>query len=257
MSGVDFLERLKGAGATTEEARDYIDQYSQRRRDREAAGAADEGDQPPDQPNLDNPNSIDTATLVAWALLRAKVSHFQPSSPQATLTPGNSLSDELASLLRLSGSKGAIPASVLAKAPHLSKLSDPTATDPHLKKSQDLLSVYSPQSSQDILVNKAQFAPVGDPLPRTIWRKILLNLFVDFEKLFASMDKGYDHHDEPKDFGAGYELVKKDQAFSKCPLRSKADWIWVFGAWSAGVAFFFPHRDAELRDYRTIVMDLF
>ena len=43
MSGPEFLERLKGVGATTEEARDYIDQYSQCRRDREAAGTADEG----------------------------------------------------------------------------------------------------------------------------------------------------------------------------------------------------------------------
>lgn len=146
---------------------------------------------------------------------------------------------------------------VLAKAPHLSKLSDPRFSDPHIEKTQELLSVYSPQSSQDILVNKAQFALVGDPLPRTIWRKILLDLFVDFEKLFASMDKGYDHHDDLKDFGAGYTLIKKDQAFSKCPLRTEADWIWVFGAWSAGVTVFFPHRDMELQGYQAIVIDLF
>jgi hypothetical protein len=258
MSGPTFLDRLKEAGATTEEARDYIEQYTQRRRDREAAGAGDE-QQPPagDQPNSDDPNPLDIATLLAWALLRARVNHFQPTSPQATSSPGSSLPDELASLLGLSSAKGTIPTSVLAKVPHLLKLSDPTATDPHLEKTQDLLSVFSPQSSQDILVNKAQFAPVGDPLPRTIWRKILLDLFVDFEKLFASMDKGYDHHDEPKDFGAGYALVKKDQAFSKRPLWTEADWTRVFGAWSAGVVFFFPHHDAELRDYRAIVMDLF
>jgi hypothetical protein len=163
-----------------------------------------------------------------------------------------SLSDELASLLGLSSAKGAILASVLAKAPHLARLSDFTATEPHLEKTQELLSVYSPQSSQDILVNKAQFAPVGDPLPRTIWRKILLDSFVDFEKLFAAMDKGYDHHNDPKDFGNGYALVKKDQAFSKRLLCTEADWTRVFGAWSAGVAFFFPHREAELCDYRTI-----
>ena len=71
------------------------------------------------------------------------------------------------------------------------------------------------------------------------------------------MDMGYDHHDDPKDFGAGYALVKKDQAFSKRALRTEADWIWVFGAWAVGVAFFFPHREAELRDYQAIVMDLF
>ena len=45
------------------------------------------------------------------------------------------------------------------------------------------------------------------------------------------MDKGYDHHNDPKDFRAGYALVKKDQAFSKRPLQTEADWIQVFGAW--------------------------
>jgi len=71
------------------------------------------------------------------------------------------------------------------------------------------------------------------------------------------MDKEYDHHDDLKDFGNGYVLVKKDQAFSKCPLHTEANWMRVFGAWSAGVAFFFPHREAKLCDYQTIVMDLF
>lgn len=71
------------------------------------------------------------------------------------------------------------------------------------------------------------------------------------------MDKGYNHHDDPKDFGAGYALVKKDQAFFKHPLRLEADWTRVFSAWSGGVAFFFPHREVELHEYRTIIMDLF
>jgi hypothetical protein len=257
LSGPVFLERLKETGATPDEVRDYIEQFTQRRTNQEAPTGNAGGGQPLAQADASIPNPVDTATSIAWALLRAKVNHFQSTSSQAAAAPGGSLSDELAGLLGLSSTKGAIPASVLAKAPHLAKLCDPTATDPHLEKTQDLLSVYSPQNSQDILVNKAQFAPVGDPLPRTIWRKILLDLFVDFEKLFASMDRGYDHHDDPKDFGAGYALVKKDQAFSKRPLRTEADWIRVFGAWSSGVVFFFPHRDAELRDYRTIVMDLF
>ena len=223
MSGLTFLGHLKEAGATTEEARDHINQYTQCRRDQEAAGAGNE-QQPPasDQPNSDDPDPLNTATSLAWALLHARVNHLQPSSPQATSTPDSSLPDELASLFRLSSTKGAISTSVLTKAPHLSKLSDPTATNPHLEKTQDLLSVYSPQSSQDILVNKAQFALVGDPLPCTIWCKILLDLFINYKKLFTSMDKGYNHHNEPKDFGAGYALVKKDQAFSKHPIWTEA-----------------------------------
>ena len=119
------------------------------------------------------------------------------------------------------------------------------------------MSHTSPQNIQDILVNKAQFAPVRDPLPQTFWRKILLDAYINFEKLFALMDKGYDHHDDLKDFSMDYALVKKDQAFSKWPLCTEADWIQVFSAWSSGVAFFFPHHDAELWDYQAIIMDLF
>jgi hypothetical protein len=208
ISGPAFLDRLKVAGATPDEARDYVEQYTHRRRDQDAAGLANAHGEPAlAQPGGDDPDPANIATLVAWALLRAKVNHFQPTSSQSAATAGGFLTEELAGLLGLSSTKGAIPASVLAKAPHLFKLSDPTATDPHLEKTQELLSVYSPQTSQDILVNKAQFAPVSDPLPRTFWRKILLDSFVDFEKLFASMDKGYDHHDDPKDFGGGYALV--------------------------------------------------
>lgn len=256
ISGPVFLEGLKGTGATPDEARDYIKQLSEHRSQAVASSANLGGPQPLTDVTAP-PNQINAATSVVWALLHVKVNHLQSTTLQSTPIHNGSLSDEIGNLLGLSNVKGAIPASVLANAPHLLKLLDPMVTDPHLEKTQELLLVYSPQSSQDILVNKAQFAPVGDPLPHTIWHKILLNLFVDFKKLFASMDKGYDHHDDPKDFGAGYVLVKKDQAFSKCPLHTEADWAWVFGAWSGGVAFFFPHHDAELREYRTIIMDLF
>ena len=135
---------------------------------------------------------------------------------------------------------------MLAKAPHLAKLSAPVVSDPHLEKTQELLSIFSPQNIQDILVNKVQFSLVRDPLPQTFWCKILLDSYIDFEKLFASMEKGYDHHDDLKDFGVGYALVKKDQAFSKCLVHTEADWIRVFSAWSLGMAFFFPHREDKL-----------
>jgi hypothetical protein len=117
--------------------------------------------------------------------------------------------------------------------------------------------IYILQSSQDILVNKAQFTPVRDPLPCMIWHKILLNHFVNFEKLFAFMDKGYNHHDNPKNFGGGYALVKKDQAFFRWFLYLEANCIWVFGTWSGSVMFFFPHHEVELCEYRIIIINLF
>ena len=159
ISGPAFIERLKGAGATPDESQDYIEQYSQCRRDQDTAGMNTGG--PFDQPDLNAPNPVDTATSIAWALLCAKVNHFQSAPPHAAATSKGSLSDELASLLGLSSSKSTIPASVLTKAPHLSKLSDLTATNPHLEKTQELLSVYSPQASQDIHQSCADCQGVG------------------------------------------------------------------------------------------------
>jgi hypothetical protein len=146
-----FLGHLKEAGATPDEACNYIQKFTDQRRNQEtvelANAAQSGGGQPVAHPDANSSNPVDTATMIAWALLWAKVNHLQSSSLQATAGLSMSLSDELASLLGLSGAKGAIPASVLAKAPHLARLSDFMATDPHLEKTQELLSVYSPQSS--------------------------------------------------------------------------------------------------------------
>jgi hypothetical protein len=76
--------------------------------------------------------------------------------------------------------------------------------------------------------------------------KIILDQLIDFEKIFASMEKGYDHHDGPKDFSSGFTLVKKDQAFTKRPLRMEAEWVQVFDAWSTGTTLLFCHCDEEL-----------
>jgi hypothetical protein len=167
------------------------------------------------------------------------------------------LADEVANFLGILNTKGAIPAAVLAKAPHLANLAHSARADVHLEKTQELLAVFSPQATQEALITKAQFASVGVPLPWTIWCKIILDHFIDFEKLFVSMEKGYDHHDNPKDFRAGYVLVKKEQAFTKLKLRSEADWLQVFNAWAAGMSYFFCHRENELQVYQYFVSDLF
>jgi hypothetical protein len=213
ISGPVFLKHFKATGATPDKAGDYIQQFSEHRR-QAVSNSANSGEIWASMTTSVGPSQVDAAMSVAWASVHAKVGHIQSMDSQAAPIHDGSLSDEIANLLGLANSKGAIPVSILTKAPHLSKLMDPLATDPHLKKTQELLMVYSLQTSQDILVNKAQFTPVSDPLPCTIWCKILLDHFINFKKLFALMDKGYDHHDNPKDFRAGYALVKKDQAFS-------------------------------------------
>ena len=80
-------------------------------------------------------------------------------------------------------------------------------------------------SSQAVADNKtkAKFdaSSAGDGGERTSWTPAL-------------MEPGYDHDDDPKDFGDGRALVRKEHATTK-PLRNEADWIWVFNAWKTGV----------------------
>jgi len=239
LSGLTFLKHLHNTGATPKEAKDYIAQLTQCQKQQWPTVCSNS--EAPGLTATTRPSQLEVATAVAWAVLHARLDHLDLSTSQTMTTPNTTLlSDEFTDLLGISVTKGSIPASVLAKAPHLSKLSDCTRTDPHLKKTQELLSVYSPQSVQDMPHQQ------GSICSCTVWHKILMDHFVNFEKLFASMDKGYDHHDDPRDFGAGYTLVKKDQAFTKHPLHTEADWTHVFAAWSTGVAFLFPQWDEEL-----------
>ena len=102
-----------------------------------------------------------------------------------------------------------------------------------------------------------QVQPLADPIPWSIWRLVIQDHIVDFEKLFALMDKGYDHNNEPRDFGGGYALVKKKQGSAKRPLRSESEWAQVFRAWSSAVGLVYRHRFSELQGYQRMVTDLF
>jgi len=196
LSGPTFLKNLHDTGATPEEAKDYIAQLTQCHKQQQPTVCGNSG--APGPTTTSGPSQLEVATAIAWAMLCARLDHLDLSTSENVTAPNTALlSNEIADLLGISITKGFIPASVLAKAPHLSKISDLTSTDPHLEKTQELLSLYSPQFVQDILISKVQFAPFSDPLPRTVWHKILMNHFVDFEKLFASMDTGYDHHNDP------------------------------------------------------------
>jgi hypothetical protein len=78
-------------------------------------------------------------------------------------------------------------------------------------------------------------------IQRFIWKEIVQDRFVNFQKLFAAMELGYDHHDEPKDFHGGFALVKRDQVVAQKPVVTEADWSRVFGTWAISVSLVYPH----------------
>jgi len=104
----------------------------------------------------------------------------------------------------------------------------------HLDETWKLRQLFTAEKV-DAIVDLMQQQQLDEPIPRSIWRDIIQDRFVNFEKLYASMDLGYDHQDELKDFLGGYAIVKKDQASAKRSVQTEAEWIRVFGAWMAGV----------------------
>lgn len=76
----------------------------------------------------------------------------------------------------------------------------------------ELRQEYSKEKVIDSLVSLMQVKKLKDPISRSIWRLIILDHYIDFEKLYATLDKGYDHNDEPRDFAGGFSIVRKDYA---------------------------------------------
>jgi hypothetical protein len=80
---------------------------------------------------------------------------------------------------------------LLSAAPHLKQLRDQSASDPHLDKTWKLRGRFTAEKTVD------------------------QDHFIDVEKLYVSMDVGYDHRDEPTDFVEGYAIVKEDEALAR------------------------------------------
>lgn len=125
--------------------------------------------------------------------------------------------DDLAELfdIRRQSFSLTLPSSVLALAPHLQDLSGSSMGDPHVEATWKLYRALACQKTLDTLVDLLQIQPLHDPIPHSIWRAIAQDQCVDFEKLHASMDRGYDHNDETRELARGFALVKED-ASSAC-----------------------------------------
>ena len=274
----DFAKHLQDAGASPAEGEDYLQQLTQRLEQQKKNREADE--QPDAQSGeqafrestpegLDEVQAVDfrvrhdalleevrireaadcqtAVDTAAWAVLNAKLSCLassQVSNNAMTLLSA----EDLAKLLGVERSAPqSLPASVLALAPHLAELSTSAISDPHIEETWKLRQAIGTDKTIDSLVNLMQVQPLADPIPRSIWRSVIQDHFVDFEKLFASMDKGYDHNDEPRDFGGGYALIKKEQASAKRSLRSESEWLRVFGAWSSAVVLVYRHQSQSFK----------
>ncbi|KAG6893564.1 hypothetical protein C0992_009512, partial [Termitomyces sp. T32_za158] len=117
------------------------------------------------------------------------------------------------------------------------------------------LGVYGKSMRRNQLLTPSSGLDKLKPILRAMWKLIIFDHYVDFDKLYATLAKGYNQQDDPKDFAAGFSLVKKDVATAKRPVRSESDWMRVFDAWAEAVCVFYPHREDELSLYRAKIVD--
>ncbi|KAF9497350.1 hypothetical protein BDN71DRAFT_1429536 [Pleurotus eryngii] len=234
---IDLVDKLTLAGTTPVEANDFVQQAQQRTMDETDAEAH----------ALDQQHRQEAVDALSWNLLRAKVasaSSLVALSPHMNLLSG--YAKQLADLIGVSSSpqqNRTIPSSVLNAAPHLTKLAT-NLSDPLLEATWKLCKAYTTDKAIDSIIDLLQCQHMHKPITQSIWREIIQDKYVNFEKLYISILPGYDHRDEAKEFVSGYAIIKKDNINVHWPLSDKADWIHVFSAWKAAVIML----DAEVRE---------
>ncbi|KAG7449752.1 uncharacterized protein BT62DRAFT_885778, partial [Guyanagaster necrorhizus] len=94
---------------------------------------------------------------------------------------------------------------------------------------------YATEKSLDNLITVLQAQSLSKPIAQLFWQLIIQDQYVDFSKLFASIDQGYDHNEEAKELMAEYTIIRKNILSVKKPLRSESDWCRVYDIWARGV----------------------
>lgn len=286
ISSGEFLQRLREAGASAAEAEDYVSQVQSRlsRGGNQTPPRFPQDEHGSREPTPEGLSSVeadkfrsDRAALLAqnkkrredderraledieWSVLQAKLHSLLPARHQPTRSQFTSADLEriLGIQLPTSSSSTSLSAALLSAAPHMAQLSAGVTADPHIEETWKLRRAFAADKSLDLVIDLMQLQALVDPLPRTIWRSIVQDQYVNFEKINAAFEVGYDHQDEPKDFAGEYALVKKEQALAKRAVKTETEWVRVFAAWRTGVCLLYPHRAAELSGYLKVVTDLF
>ena len=255
-----LADSLKGLGLKAVEAFDYIEEFNQRvaiRRSKARQHDASPGAPPVEDQNLaqdggEQEKAVDEA---AWASLRARLEAAAPALSSGL--PSNVLDK----MFELFGQEAAAPStlskSVLAVAPHLADDEDSVFGDPYLSETQKCKIAFASQKPFDYLIVKAQGRRMPEPIANSIWKLIILDKYVDFEKLYVTLDPDYNPNDEAKDLGDSFTLLEKNSVSSRRSVLTEAEWMRLYDIWVCGVLHFYVHRRDELLSYRELIVSMF
>lgn len=256
-----LADALKELGLKAGEAIDYIEELNQRLEIRRVK--ARDSRSPPHDPSAEtsfhdgNQEERDKAVEeAAWAALHSKLRNAAPAGSSDS-------SNALERVLELLASgeetvpSSSLSKSVIAVAPHLAEDEDSVFKDPYLSETQKCKTAYASQKPFENLIIKAQGRKVLEPIANSIWKLIILDKYVDFEKLFVTLDPDYNPNDEAKDLNEKFSLLEKNSISSKRPVLTEAEWMRLYDVWVSATLHFYPHRKDEFVSYLELVVNLF
>ena len=213
MPETSLADSLKKLGLKAIEAVNYINEFNQ-----QVAIWCSKAKQPNSLPHelgaegsdhaVDQQECDKAIEEAAWASLQSRLESAVPvSSPD----PSSNVFDKMFKLLgQDSSSSTSLLKSVLAVAPHLADDEDWVFKDPYLGETQKWKMVYASQKPFENLVIKAQGWKVLKPVANSIWRLVILDKYIDFEKLYATLDPGYNPNNEAKELNEQFTLLEME-----------------------------------------------
>jgi hypothetical protein len=255
-----LADSLKNLGLKAIEAIDYLEDFNQRvvlQRSKPKQSESQEQDSSHESPGPrhdqeDRDRAVDEA---AWASLRSKL---EPAIPTQSSGLSSNVLDKVFEFLGQEVTPSTtLSKSVLAVAPHLADDEDTVFEDPYLGETQKCKIAYSSQKPFENLIIKAQGRKMREPVANSIWRLVILDKYVDFEKLYATLEPGYNPNDEAKDLNDKFTLVEKKSVSSKRSVFTEAEWMRLYDIWVDAVLHFYPHRRAEFVSYRELIINMF
>lgn len=206
------------------EARDVLDQIEQFEEQRYCSNLE------PSSKSTDNyqlsdwqSNALVDTNAVNWALLISKLEALSALRQSSHNFLSGFLFEKLTFLLQdVSISSSDIPQSVLSITSFLTHYNQ-FYPDLHLLKTFALRDTYSHNKVIDALVHAMQCWSIVDLLPKALWKDIIQNKLVNFDKILDALNLGFRQEDELKDIGGNYQLVRKDYFSVKKSILTEID----------------------------------
>ncbi|KAJ8085925.1 hypothetical protein PM082_004744 [Marasmius tenuissimus] len=131
-------------------------------------------------------------------------------------------------------------------------------SDPHVARTLSITRRFIQDKPElDLMLLKARSFQLVDPVPHSVWKDIILDRHINFDKLNYTLQPGYNQSDEPKLELGDLVISDKSRISSKKPITNVSDWGRVFGAWAQAVTIIYPHRMSELRGYHFLMSTFF